>query len=84
MEYFIDREVGKAILSIPISPSLPEDALIWAWTKKRGFHGKKCILGSSQVAGQRQRQRSRGGGVECEKKERVLDSYLGLKLPKQI
>ena len=47
MEYFIDREVGKAILSIPISPSLPEDALIWAWTKKRGFHGKKCIPSSS-------------------------------------
>ena len=58
MEIFIDSELGgwdinvvksvflpfeaEAILSIPISPSLPEDALIWAWTKKGDFMVKSA------------------------------------------
>ena len=61
VEYFIDRESGgwdisavknvflpfeaEAILSIPLSPSLPEDALFWAWSKR--------LPSSSPVAGRR-------------------------------
>ena len=58
VEYFIDHETGgwdisavknvflpfeaEAILSIPLSPSLLEDALFWAWSKKGNFMVKSA------------------------------------------
>lgn len=38
---FLPHEV-EAILSIPISQSLPDDALVWAWTKKGNFSMKSA------------------------------------------
>ena len=53
VENLLDREIGgwdinlvknsflpyemEAILSIPISHSLPDDALVWAWTQRGNF-----------------------------------------------
>lgn len=42
---FLPHEV-EAILSIPISPSFPEDEVIWAWTKK----GDLIVKSAYQVA----------------------------------
>ena len=59
---FLPYEV-EAILSIPISPSFPEDALIWAWSKKGDF----LVKNAYQVA-YRWLTEDRGkgaGGEEC-------------------
>ena len=52
---------AEVILSIPISPSFPEDALIWAWMKKGDF-SVKCAY---QVAYKwLAKDRGRGAGGE--------------------
>ena len=57
---FLSYEV-EVILSIPISPSFPEDALIWAWMKKGDF-SVKCAY---QVAYKwLAKDRGRGAGGE--------------------
>ena len=78
---FLPHEV-EVILSISISQSLPDDALVWAWTKKGIFMVKSAyhVAHGWLVEG-------RGKGVGCEgsnlhNKKGVLEGHLGFKMPK--
>ena len=77
---FLPHE-AEAILSIPISQSLPDDALVWAWTKKGIFSVKSAYHVAHEwlVEG-------RGKGVGCEgsnlhKKKEFWKAIWGLKCP---
>ena len=100
MEYFIDREAGgwdtsavknvflpfeaKATLSIPISPSLLEDALIWAWTKKEDFMVKSAYQVAFKWLAE---DRGRGAGGEesnVRKKKEFWTAIWGLNCPNKV
>ena len=94
VETFIDRESrgwdinavksvflpfeAEAILSIPISPSLPEDALIWAWTKKGDFMVKSAYQVALKWLTE---DRGKGAGGEesnLRRKKKFWKAILGL------
>ena len=65
---FSYRFEAEAILSIPLSPSLLEDALLWAWSKKGDFKVKSAYQVALQWLVD---DRGRGAGGEVSNGSRM-------------
>ena len=100
VEYFIDHETGgwdisavknvflpfeaKAILSIPLNPSLLEDALFWAWSKKGNFMVKSAYQEALKWLAE---DRGRGAGGEESNGRRKKEFWTviwGLNFPNKV
>ena len=100
VEYFIDRETGgwdtsavknvflpfevEAILSIPISPSLPEDALIWAWTKKGDFMVKSAYQVALKWLAEDRGREAGGEESNVRRKKEFWTAIWGLNCPNKV
>ena len=100
VEYFIDRETGgwdtsavknvflpfevEAILSIPISPSLPEDALIWAWTKKGDFMVKSAYQVALKWLAEDRGREAGGEESNVRRKKEFWTAIWGLNFPNKV
>ena len=100
VEYFIDRETGgwdtsavknvflpfevEAILSIPISPSLPKDALIWAWTKKGDFMVKSAYQVALKWLAEDRGREAGGEELNVRRKKEFWTAIWGLNCPNKV
>ena len=80
---FLPHE-AKVILSIPISPSLPEDSLVWAWTNNRSFTVQSAYGVALQALKEGQQISDKGTNSDNSKMTNIWKSIWQLKCPNKI
>ena len=80
---FLPHE-AKVILSIPISPSLSEDSLVWAWTNNGSFTVWSAYGVALQALKEGQQNSDKGTSSDNSKMTNIWKSIWQLKCPNKI